>query len=269
MADEHGHVIYLGERECSIQRRHQKVMEEAPSPVVDARDARSAWARLRCGRPRSRNIPTLAPSSSWSIKRGNFYFLEMNTRLQVEHPVTELVTGFDLVQMQIAIAAGEKLAVRQEDVRIRGHAIECRIYAEDPDNDYFPSPGRITRIIAPAGPGIRRDSGVYEGWTVSHRIRSAAGEAERVWLPRATTPLIACAARWWNILSAASRPTFRCSAAFCWDPAFQAGNFDTGFLDRLLSVPDMSAPACEFRLRPSPRPSSRRWRAGVDRRYLR
>ncbi len=167
LADEHGNIVYLGERECSIQRRHQKVIEEAPSPVV------SPDLRRRMGEVAVRVAAAAGYTNAGTVEflldpERNFYFLEMNTRLQVEHPVTELVTGLDLVHLQIRIAAGEKLPFTQDEVSIRGHAIECRIYAEDPDNNYFPSPGKITLLLTPSGPGIRRDSGVYEGWTVPH-----------------------------------------------------------------------------------------------------
>jgi acetyl-CoA carboxylase biotin carboxylase subunit len=165
LADEHGNTVYLGERECSIQRRHQKVLEEAPSPMVDPD------LRQRMGEVAVRVAQTASYTNAGTIEflvdqQKNFYFLEMNTRLQVEHPVTELTTGLDLVHLQIRIAAGEKLPFTQQDVKLRGHAIECRIYAEDPDNNFFPSPGKITLLLAPSGPGIRRDSGMYEGWTV-------------------------------------------------------------------------------------------------------
>jgi acetyl-CoA carboxylase, biotin carboxylase subunit len=170
LADEHGNTLYLGERECSLQRRHQKVLEEAPSPIVDP-EMRRRMGEVAVRVARAANY-TNAGTVEFLVeqqKNGaqkNFYFLEMNTRLQVEHPVTELVTGLDLVHLQICIAAGEKLPLRQEDVSIRGHAMECRIYAEDPDNNYFPSPGKITLLLEPSGPGIREDSGMYEGWTV-------------------------------------------------------------------------------------------------------
>jgi acetyl-CoA carboxylase biotin carboxylase subunit len=167
LGDEHGHIIHLGERECSIQRRHQKVIEECPSPVMlahpDLRD-RMGEAALKIARAAGyANAGTL----EFLVDRDrNFYFLEMNTRLQVEHPVTELATGFDLVQWQLRIAAGKKLTIRQEDVKWTGSAIECRVYAEDPDNNYMPSPGKITFLKEPSGPGVRVDSGVYAGWTV-------------------------------------------------------------------------------------------------------
>ena len=163
--DEHGNVVYLGERECSVQRRHQKVIEEAPSAVVDDD------LRRRMGETAVRVAKAAGYTNAGTIEflvdqHKNFYFLEMNTRLQVEHPVTEIVTGLDLVHLQIRAAAGEKLPFAQGDVHLRGHAIECRIYAEDPDNNFFPSPGRITRLIHASGPGVREDGGVYEGWTV-------------------------------------------------------------------------------------------------------
>jgi acetyl-CoA carboxylase biotin carboxylase subunit len=164
-ADEHGNCVYLGERECSVQRRHQKVIEESPSPIVDAE------MRRRMGETAVRVARAAGYTNAGTVEflvdqQRNFYFLEMNTRLQVEHPVTELVTGLDLVHLQLKVAAGEKLPFKQEDVELRGHAIECRIYAEDPENNFFPSPGKITRLLTPSGPGIREDSGVYEGWTV-------------------------------------------------------------------------------------------------------
>jgi acetyl-CoA carboxylase biotin carboxylase subunit len=165
LADEHGHTVYLGERECSLQRRHQKVLEEAPSPIVDAE------MRRRMGEAAVRVARAAGYTNAGTVEflvdqHKNFYFLEMNTRLQVEHPVTELITGLDLVHLQIRIAAGERLPFTQEEVQIRGHAIECRIYAEDPDNNYFPSPGKIALLLEPSGPGIRLDSGMYEGWNV-------------------------------------------------------------------------------------------------------
>ncbi len=165
LADEHGNTVYLGERECSLQRRHQKVVEEAPSPIVDA-DMRRRMGEVAVRVAQAANYTNAGTVEFLVDQEKNFYFLEMNTRLQVEHPVTELITGLDLVHLQIRIAAGEKLPFKQEDVSIRGHAIECRIYAEDPDNNYFPSPGRITLLQETSGPGIRVDSGMYEGWTV-------------------------------------------------------------------------------------------------------
>ena len=167
LGDHYGNRIHLGERECSIQRRHQKVVEECPSPVMlQHRElrARMGEAALRIARAAGyANAGTM----EFLVDRDlNFYFLEMNTRPQVEHPVTELVTGVDLVAWQLRIAAGERLTLTQRDIAWRGSAIECRIYAEDPASQFLPSPGRITHLREPSGPGIRLDSGVYGGWDV-------------------------------------------------------------------------------------------------------
>lgn len=164
LADEQGNTVYLGERECSLQRRHQKVLEESPSPVVDP-DLRRRMGEIAVRVAKAAHYANAGTIEFLVDQDKNFYFLEMNTRLQVEHPVTELVTGLDLVHLQIRIAAGEPLPFRQEDIQLRGHAIECRIYAEDPDN-YFPSPGKVTAMQEPDGPGIRVDSGIYQGWNV-------------------------------------------------------------------------------------------------------
>jgi len=165
IADEHGSCVSLGERECSVQRRHQKVIEEAPSAVV------SEDLRRRMGEAAVRLALSAGYVNAGTVEflvdaEENFYFLEMNTRLQVEHPVTEMVTGLDLVHLQLLVAMGEPLPIRQEDVQLRGHAIECRIYAEDPENNFFPSPGLITRLVQPGGPGIREDCAVFAGWRV-------------------------------------------------------------------------------------------------------
>jgi acetyl-CoA carboxylase, biotin carboxylase subunit len=237
LADEHGNTVYLGERECSIQRRHQKVIEEAPSPVVDP-DMRRRMGEVAVRAAQSASYANAGTVEFLVDEQKNFYFLEMNTRLQVEHPVTELVTGLDLVHLQIRIASGEKLPLDQEELAIRGHAIECRIYAEDPDNNYFPSPGKICTLQEPSGPSIRLDSGIYEGWIVpidydpllakligygtdrdqaiAHLIR-AVGE---YFVGGITTNL----ALFHRILS---------------DEDFRAARLDTGFLERMLKRIEM------------------------------
>src|SRR3954453_3135643 len=148
LADEHGNTVYLGERDCSVQRRHQKVVEESPSPAVNP-DMRRRMGEIAVKAAEAAAYTNAGTIEFLADQEGNFYFLEMNSRLQVEHPVTELVTGMDLVHLQMRIAAGEKLPFRQQDVKMRGHAIECRIYAEDPENNYFPSPGKITGLNEP------------------------------------------------------------------------------------------------------------------------
>jgi acetyl-CoA carboxylase, biotin carboxylase subunit len=165
LADSHGRVVSLGERECSVQRRHQKVIEEAPSPIMTP-ELRKRMAEAAIRLARSGGYVNAGTVEFLVDANLNFYFLEVNTRLQVEHPVTEQVTGLDLVKLQIAIAAGHRLPFAWETITPRGNAMEVRLYAEDPDNNFFPSPGKILSRYAPSGPGIRLDEGVYEGWTV-------------------------------------------------------------------------------------------------------
>ena len=173
LADSHKGAVYLGERDCSIQRRHQKVIEEAPAPELPAkvRDKIGERCVEACRKIAYRGAGTF----EFLYEDGEFYFIEMNTRVQVEHPVTEMITGIDIVQEQIRVAAGEKLQFRQKDIQIRGHAIECRINAEDPYR-FTPSPGRITSYHAPGGPGIRVDSHVYQGYTVPPNYDSMVGK---------------------------------------------------------------------------------------------
>ena len=233
-ADEHGNVVSLGERDCSIQRRHQKVVEESPSPIVDE------GMRRRMGDAAVQVAKAAGYSNAGTIEflvdsERNFYFLEMNTRLQVEHPVTESVTGLDLVQLQMQIACGTKLPFGQEDITLRGHAIECRIYAEDTENNFLPSPGKISSLTVPEGPGIRHDSGIYQGWTVpmdydpllAKLIVSGADREQAIRrLKRALDEYYVGGIK-------SNLPLFRTIVE---DRNFQSGNVDTGYLGRLLSA---------------------------------
>ncbi|RMG29090.1 MAG: acetyl-CoA carboxylase biotin carboxylase subunit, partial [Gammaproteobacteria bacterium] len=173
LADGEGNAIHLGERDCSMQRRHQKVVEEAPAPGITPEQR--AEMGERCAEACRRIGYRGAGTFEFLYQDGHFYFIEMNTRIQVEHPVTEMVTGVDIVKEQLRIAAGEGLRYRQEDIQIRGHAIECRINAEDPAN-FLPSPGTITHFHPPGGPGIRWDSHIYSGYTVPPHYDSMIGK---------------------------------------------------------------------------------------------
>ena len=233
IADEHGGCIYLGERECSVQRRHQKVIEEAPSAVVGAELRRrmgeaAAKLALSAGYVNAGTVEFLVDAEE------NFYFLEMNTRLQVEHPVTEMVTGLDLVQMQLHVAMGEALPLTQEQVRLRGHAIECRIYAEDPENQFFPSPGLITRLIQPSGPGIREDCAVYEGWNVPLDYDPmlsklvAFAETREMAIDRMLRALD-------EYVIGGIKTNIGLFRRILMDEDFRAARIDTGYLERLLA----------------------------------
>jgi len=162
LGDDHGNYIHLGERECSIQRRHQKIIEEAPSLAIDKR-TREDMGSAAVKAAKACNYVNAGTIEFLFDENKDFYFLEMNTRVQVEHPVTELITGIDIVKEQIAIASGKPLSVKQDDIRVNGHAIECRIYAEDPLNNFLPSIGTVKRLQAPSGPGIREDRGIQQG----------------------------------------------------------------------------------------------------------
>ncbi len=173
LADGQGHAIHLGERDCSMQRRHQKVVEEAPAPGItpELREQIGKVCVEACLRIGYRGAGTF----EFLYEDGQFYFIEMNTRIQVEHPVTELITGIDLVREQLLIAGGEKLSIRQQDIKIHGHAIECRINAEDPDS-FLPSPGTVKRFEAPGGPGVRVDTHLYDGYRIPPNYDSMIGK---------------------------------------------------------------------------------------------
>jgi acetyl-CoA carboxylase biotin carboxylase subunit len=239
LGDEHGNVVYLGERECSVQRRHQKVIEEAPSAII-TEDLRQRMGTVAVQAAKSAGYTNAGTVEFLVDANRNFYFLEMNTRLQVEHPVTELTTGLDLVHLQFQVAAGEKLPFRQQDISLRGHAIECRIYAEDPANNFFPSPGKITRLLRPSGPGIREDSGVYEGWTVplDYDPMLAKLIVHAPDRPAAIARMRRALDEYFIGGVKTNLPLFR---RILEHPDFAAGRIDTGFLDRLLT----EAPARE------------------------
>ncbi len=246
LGDHHGNLIHLGERECSLQRRHQKLLEECPSPLVDE-PMRRRMGETAVGIGRLAGYTSAGTVEFLVDGDRNFYFLEMNTRLQVEHPVTELVTGIDLVKEQLRIAAGEPLSWKQEDVRLRGAAIECRICAEDPAQNFFPSPGLITGLRTPSGPGVRDDSGVSEGFTVPLEYDPLLSKLI-VW-GRDRAEAIARMAR---ALSEYEVAGIKTNIAFfqrlLTHPDFAAGRLDTGLIARALDgglMSDADAPPDE------------------------
>jgi acetyl-CoA carboxylase biotin carboxylase subunit len=232
LADRHGGVHHLGERECSVQRRHQKLIEEAPSPVVDSKQRKKlgAMAETAC-----RAAGYLGAGTVEFLRDGDgkFYFMEFNARLQVEHPVTELVTGLDLVKWQFRIAAGETLTLPDKDLQPRGAAIECRIYAEDPSRGFFPCPGKIQSLQPPTGPGIREDSGIYEGYEVPIHYDPLLsklicwGENRGEAIARMHRALGE-----YRILGIPTTISFHRTVME--DEAFRAGRFDTGYVAALL-----------------------------------
>ncbi|MFH1996255.1 MAG: acetyl-CoA carboxylase biotin carboxylase subunit [Candidatus Omnitrophota bacterium] len=231
LADEHGHVIHLGERDCSVQRRHQKLIEESPSPAIDAR-LRKRLCEMAVKGAKAVNYENAGTIEFLVDANDNFYFMEMNTRIQVEHPVTEMVTGVDLIKEQIRIAAGEKLKIKQDDIKRSGHSIECRIMAEDPENDFMPSPGRITTFNAPGGFRVRFDSCAYSGYEVSPYYDSMIGKlithgrnrAEAISIMRRALD---------ELVIEPIKTTVDFHKRVMSDPAFVRGKFSTNLVDRI------------------------------------
>ena len=230
LGDKYGHVIHLGERDCSIQRRHQKLIEESPSPAM------TADLRAQMGEAATRGAREIGYVSAGTVEflldaQGDYYFMEMNTRIQVEHPVTELVTGVDLVKEQIRIAAGEPVQMQQSDVMVRGHAMECRINAEDPARNFAPCPGTVTDFYVPGGPGIRVDTHVYAGYQIPPHYDSmiakllAYGNSRPEAIARMRRAL-------GEFVITGVATTIPFHIEMMADPDFSAGRFDTGTLEK-------------------------------------
>jgi acetyl-CoA carboxylase biotin carboxylase subunit len=243
LADRHGNAVFLGERECTIQRRHQKVIEECPSPIMSA-DLRQRMGEAALQVVRAANYYNAGTVEFLVDSSRQFYFLEMNTRLQVEHPVTEMVTSIDLVKEQIRIAAGTPMTLRQQDITLNGAAIECRVYAEDPENNFFPSPGKIRLLRTPAGPGIRDDSGVYEGWNVPIDYDPLISKLV-AWAPTRNEAIN----RMQRALLEYQIEGIQTNLAFFREILnhhdFRGGEFDTGFIDRWLRERESPKPASQ------------------------
>jgi acetyl-CoA carboxylase biotin carboxylase subunit len=231
LGDRHGNLIHLGERDCSVQRRHQKLIEESPSPAV------TPELRARLGEAAligARAIDYVGAGTMEFLldETGDFYFMEMNTRLQVEHPVTEWVTGLDLVAEQIRAAAGEKLSVRQDQVQLRGHSIECRINAEDPDHNFRPSPGRVEFLHFPGGPGVRVDSHLYQGYRIPTQYDSMIGKII-VWAEDRPAAVARMRGALTELVVDGLKTTVPFHLRVLDHPAFQAGDVNTRFLERM------------------------------------
>ena len=243
LADTHGNVIHLGERECSIQRRHQKIIEESPSPAVDA-DLRERMGAVAVKAAQAVNYHNAGTIEFLLDKQGHFYFLEMNTRLQVEHPITETVTGVDIVKEQIRIARGRALRLKQCDIKQTGWAIECRINAEDPFNNFMPSTGRITRLDRPTGPGVRIDSGLYESFEITPYYDSLIGKLICWGESRAAAILrMRRALSEYRIVGVKTNIPFH--QAMMASHRFFAGHFDTTFVEERFSMEEHPSPEDE------------------------
>ncbi|MGH9480757.1 MAG: acetyl-CoA carboxylase biotin carboxylase subunit [Terriglobales bacterium] len=233
LGDRHGHLTWLGERECSVQRRHQKIIEESPAPRL--REAtRNAMGEAACVLARAAHYHNAGTVEFLVDAEERFYFLEVNTRLQVEHPVTELVTGLDLAALQIQIAAGQVLPFTQAEIVRRGHAIECRVYAEDPERNFMPSPGTIRQVALPAGPGIRIDSGIYAGWTVPLEYDPLLSKLI-VWGEDRAQALTRMRRALHEYQLGGVRHNLGFFRRVFADPEFVAGHTDTGYVARLLA----------------------------------
>jgi acetyl-CoA carboxylase biotin carboxylase subunit len=244
LADGHGNVVHLGERECSIQRRHQKLIEESPSPFVTP-EMRARMGEAACAVAAAVGYVNAGTVEFLVDRERRFYFLEMNTRLQVEHPVTELVTGRDLVKEQLRIAAGDKLGFTQDDVVATGWAIECRINAEDPHAGFIPSPGRIASLRPASGPWVRDDSGVYDGYTIPRFYDTLMAKLV-VWGPDREAAIARMARALAEYKVVGVRTTIPLLEHIVADPDFAAGRLSTAFLDRLL---DRARPEAQGRRR--------------------
>ena len=231
LGDRHGNYVHLGERECSIQRRHQKVIEESPSVVITPQ-VRAAMGKVAIDAGRAASYEGVGTVEFLVDKEINFYFLEMNTRLQVEHPVTEMVTGVDIVKEQIRIAAGEKLSLRQEDVKQTGHAIECRVYAEDPDRNFMPCPGLITSLRTPGGPGVRDDSGVFEGFEIPIYYDPIISKLV-VWGKDRQEAIVRMKRALGEYIVTGVKTTIPFHIRVMNNRHFLEGNFDTNFIDKV------------------------------------
>ncbi len=232
LGDRSGNMVHLGERECTIQRRYQKLIEESPSLVLSARQ-RKVMGEAAIEAARAVNYDNAGTIEFLLDRNGTFYFLELNSRIQVEHPVTEMVTGMDIVKEQIRLAAGERLGYTQRDVNISGWAIECRVYAEDADNDFRPSPGRITQFNPPGGPGIRVDTHMYEGYTVPDYYDSMLAKVVAWGRNRSEALARAQRAMEETVLEGVSN-TVELNRRVLQHERFQRGEIDTGFLKEFM-----------------------------------
>jgi acetyl-CoA carboxylase, biotin carboxylase subunit len=231
LADSHGNVVHLGERDCSIQRRHQKLLEEAPSPAL------TAELRQKMGDAAVKAAQSIGYTGAGTVEflldaSGNFYFMEMNTRIQVEHPVTEMITGLDLIAEQIRIAEGEKLSFTQSQVLLRGHAIECRINAEDPDHNFRPTPGRILAYLPPGGPGVRMDSHVYPDYEIPPYYDSLIGKLI-VWGPDRPTAIARMQRALQECAITGVSTTIGFHQKILANAEFQAGRVYTNFVEQM------------------------------------